>query len=103
MCMYNHSRREGKSKPGPTRQKVVPEFSGCFLFSFMVWKTICRGAHNLYSDILRGVPADGGWYTPHTSDLMKLTQFHKGDSIFYTQILKCFLLHFLFLNQTVAA
>ena len=42
-------------------------------------------------------------HTPHvTADLMKLTQFHKGDSIFNTPAQQCFLLHFFF-YQTAAA
>ena len=55
---------------------------------------IYRGAQNFFSELLRWIPGDGVWYAspniaPHvTSDLMKLTQFHKGNSIFNRQLLK---------------
>lgn len=37
------------------------------------------------------------------SDIMKRTQFHKSDPIFFKQFLQCIFLHQLFVNKTTAA
>ena len=72
--------------------------------SLHIWPiTIARGAHNFFSEYQEMVFGMHPTHSP-TSNLMKVTQFHKGDSTYNTQLLK----HSIFcstfsLNQTAAA